>query len=157
MAFVGAALVVLSLSPFLSSSVIAQSPMDMMKMMTGGSGENETGNGMMMGRMLGGDDANMSMMPFKMGVLAMPMMCTTPAEMLGMVSGMFGDTLGTDANATEQMMMDMMEQQMMMPADGGFGGMENMTEADMQQALEMVICFPRMDQSMMKGMMDGSG
>lgn len=159
MALICAALIGLSLSPFISSSVIAQSPMDVMRMMTGGSSGNETGNGMMgmMGGMLGGESANMSMMPFKMGVLVMPMMCTTPAEMLEMVSGMFGDTLATDANSTQQMMMGMMGQQMMIPPDGGFAGMDNMTEVDMQQALEMVICFPMMDHSMMEGMMGGSG
>ena len=47
----------------------------------------------------------MSMMPFKMGVLAMPMMGITPAERLQSVSDMFsGDDAdaNTDGNATEQ-------------------------------------------------------
>lgn len=85
------------------------------------------------------------------------MMCTTPAEMLDMVSGLFSATTGTDGNATRQMMMDMIGQQMTMPTDGGIGGMGNMTEADMQHALEMVIYFPMMDEKMMGGMMGSSG
>ena len=51
-------------------AAVAQSPMDMMNMMMGGGG-NMTDIGMMD---LG--DGNMSM-PFNMGVLVMPTMCTT--------------------------------------------------------------------------------
>src|SRR5918912_644984 len=60
---------------------VAQSPMDMMNMMMGGGG-NMT-DGMMMG------NGNMSM-PFNMGVVVMPTMCTTPNQLLGSLTGMFG-------------------------------------------------------------------
>ncbi|CAN5396761.1 hypothetical protein BH18THE2_BH18THE2_38260 [soil metagenome] len=124
---------------------VAQSPMDMMDMMMGGG--NMTGGTMM------GD--NMSL-PFNMGVLAMPMMCTTPNQLLGSLSGMFGGMTGDggdDANATQQMMMEMMEQQMM--SAGGLG-MENMTENDLQKAMDLVICIPVMGEEMIQSMM-GNG
>ena len=134
---------------------VAQSPMDMMDMMMGGG--NMTDGTMMMG---GG---NMSM-PFNMGVMVMPTMCTTPNQLLGSMTGMMGmmgdEMNGNDGNATQQMMMGMMGQQMM--SGGGMenmtelGGMENMTESVMQQAMNLQICFPIMDEKMMQGMM-GNG
>lgn len=124
---------------------VAQSPMDMMDMMMGGG--NMT-NGTIMG--------NNTSMPFNMGVLAMPMMCTTPNQLLGSLSGMFGGMTGDggdDGNVTQQMMMEMMEQQMM--SAGGLG-MENMTESDLQKAMDLVICIPVMGEEMMQSMM-GNG
>jgi hypothetical protein len=143
---------------------VAQSPMDMMDMMMGGG--NMTDGTMMMG---GG---NMSM-PFNMGVMVMPTMCTTPNQLLGSMTGMMGmmgdEMNGNDGNATQQMMMGMIGQQMMsgggmenMTELGGMenmtelGGMENMTESVMQQAMNLQICFPMMDEKMMQGMM-GNG
>jgi hypothetical protein len=127
--------------------VVAQSPMDMMDMVMGG-GNMTDGSTMMTGD-------NMSL-PFNMGVLAMPMMCTTPNQLLGSLSGMFGGMTaeeGEDGNATQQMMMEMMEQQMM--SAGGLG-MENMTESDLQKAMDLVICIPVMGEEMMQSMM-GNG
>lgn len=127
--------------------VVAQSPMDMMDVMMGG-GNMTDGSTMMTGD-------NMSL-PFNMGVLAMPMMCTTPNQLLGSLSGMFGEMTaeeGEDGNATQQMMMEMMEQQMM--SAGGLG-MENMTESDLQKAMDLVICIPVMGEEMMQSMM-GNG
>ena len=124
---------------------VAQSPMHMMDMMMGGGNMTD---GTIMGN-------NMSM-PFNMGVLAMPMMCTTPNQLLGSLSGMFGGMTaeeGEDGNATQQMMMEMMEQQMM--SAGGLG-MENMTESDLQKAMDLVICIPVMGEEMMQSMM-GNG
>lgn len=160
-------------SSLLVSGANAQSTLDIMRMMNG-NGNNETDNGQLMGGIFDGMDnsdpneindnaqANMSMMPFKMGVLAMPMMCITPAEILQSVSGMFsGDDAdaNTDDNATEQMIMSMMKEQMMnmMPSDGGSSEMENVTDSELQHALEMVVCFPTMDEKMMGGMMGGAG
>lgn len=60
---------------------IAQSPMEMMEMMMGDG--NMTNGSMMM------DNNNMSM-PFNMGVLVLPTMCTTPNQLLGSLTGMFG-------------------------------------------------------------------
>jgi hypothetical protein len=120
----------------------AQSPMDMMDMMKGGG--NITDGTMM--------DDNISL-PFKMGVLAMPMMCTTPNQLLGSLSGIFGGMTGGDGNATQKMMMGMMEQQM--ESSGGLG-MQNMTESDMQKAMDLVICIPVMGEEMMQSMM-GNG
>jgi hypothetical protein len=133
--------------------------------MMNGNGNNETDSSQLMGGIFDGMDssdlnevnnnaqANMSMLPFKMGVLATPMMCITPAGILQSVSGMFsGDDAdaSTDGNATEQMIMSMMKEQMMnmMPSDGGSSEMENTTDSELQHALEMVVCFPTMDEKM---------
>jgi hypothetical protein len=138
---------------------VAQSPMNMMEMMMGGGGNNMTGGTMMMG------NGNMSM-PFNMGVVIMPTMCTTPSQMLGSLSGMFGDEMdGDNGNATQQqMMMEMMRQQMM--SGGGMGmqniGMQNMSgtelqqmsEIGMQQAMDLQICFPMIGEGMMQHMQD---
>ncbi|HZB74292.1 MAG TPA: hypothetical protein VE378_06065 [Nitrososphaeraceae archaeon] len=125
---------------------VAQSPMDMMNMMTGGGGNMSDGTMMMGG-------SNMTL-PFNMGVLVMPTMCTTPNQLLGSMSGMMGmmgdDMNGDDGNATQQMMMGMMGQQMM-----SGGGMENMTE--MQQAMNIQICSPMMGEDMMQHMQDMMG
>jgi hypothetical protein len=122
---------------------VAQSPMDMMNMMMG----------------LGG--GNMSM-PFNMGVVIMPTMCTTPGQLLGSMTGMMGDEMfGGDGNATQQMMMGLMGQQMM--SGGGMenmtelGGMENMTDSDMQKAMNIQICFPMMGEGMMQHMQNMMG
>lgn len=120
-----------------SEKAVAQSPMDMM---------------------MGGGD-NMSL-PFNMGVLIMPTMCTTPNQLLGSVSGMFGEGMTGDDNATKQMMMGLMQQQMMsmggMENMTGLGGMENMTEVALQQAMNLAICIPIMNEEMMESMM-GNG
>ena len=63
-----------------------------------------------------------------------------------MFGGMTGDG-GNDGNVTQQMMMEMMEQQMM--SAGGLG-MENMTESDLQKAMDLVICIPVMGEEMMQ-------
>jgi hypothetical protein len=126
---------------------VAQSSMDMMNMMMGGS--NMTDGTTMMG------GNNMSM-PFNMGVLVMPTMCTTPGQLLGSMTGMM-----EGGNATNQTMMGMMQQQMM--SEAGLG-MENMTEGETQQvtnmamnmAMNLTICLPVMDEKMMEGMV-GSG
>lgn len=135
-----------------SEKAVAQSPMDMMNMMTGGG--NMTDGTMMMG---GGN--NMSL-PFNMGVLIMPTMCTTPNQLLGSVSGMFGEGMtGDDDNATKQMMMGLMQEQMMsmgMENMTEVGGMENMTEVALQQAMNLAICIPMMNEEMMESMM-GNG
>ena len=132
-----------------SEKAVAQSPMDMM--MGGG---NMTEGTMMMG---GGN--NMSL-PFNMGVLIMPTMCTTPNQLLGSVSGMFGEGMtGDDHNATRQMMMGLMQQQMMsmgMENMTELGGMENMTEVALQQAMNLAICIPIMNEEFTKSMM-GNG
>ncbi len=129
-----------------SEKAVAQSPIDMMNTMMGGG--NMTDGTMMMG----GSGGNMSM-PFNMGVVIMPTMCTTPNQLLGSMTGMFGGGMtGDDDNATQQMMMGLMQQQMM----SGAGGMENMTEAELQHVMNMVICLPAMNEEMMQSMM-GNG
>jgi hypothetical protein len=123
---------------------IAQSPMEMM-----GDG-NMTNGSMMM------DNNNMSM-PFNMGVMVMPTMCATPNQLLGSLTGMFGSEgmNGADGNATQQMMMKMMGQQMNM--SGGVMGMQDMSESDMRQAMNFQICFPMMGEEMMQHMQDMMG
>jgi hypothetical protein len=145
-----------------SDKAVAQSPMDMM--MGGGNMTEGTmmmgGGNMTEGTMMMGGGNNMSL-PFNMGVLLMPTMCTTPNQLLGSVSGMFGEGMtGDDNNATKQMMMGLMQQQMM--SMGGMenmtelGGMENMTEVGLQQAMNLAICIPIMNEEMMESMM-GNG
>lgn len=151
-ALIATALVGSFFSPFVSVAN-GQSLSDLMSMMNG-NGDNETAGRMMMGD----DSGNMSMMPFNMGVMVTPMMCTSPNELLGAFSGMLGGGSNTtengngDNNATEQMAMNMMQQQMMMAGGGSDGGMENMSEAHLQQMMNMAICFPMMGGEMMKGM-----
>jgi hypothetical protein len=129
-----------------SEKADAQSPMDMMDMMMGG--DNITDGSMMMG-----DTGDNMSLPFNMGVLAMPMMCTTPNQLLGSLTGMMGGggMAGDSGNATQQMM-GLMQQQMM----SGAGGMGNMTEAELQHVMNMVICLPAMNEEMMQSMM-GNG
>jgi hypothetical protein len=136
----------------------------MSKMMMGGNGDNETGDGMM--QMMGG---NMSRLPFEMGVLAMPLMCTTPGDI---ISGQFEADADTEDNETQDMTMNEMIQQMMMSGNGSKAMNSSMTEADSQElqnamnmnnmsdseaelehAMRMNICFPMMDEGMMKEMM----
>lgn len=153
--------------PTLVSVANGQSPMNMMsKMMMGGNGDNETGDGMM--QMMGG---NMSRMPFKMGVLAMPLMCSTPGDI---ISGQF--EADAEGNEIQDMTMNEMIQQMMMAGNGSNGmnsnsteadpqelqnamNMNNMTdsEAELEQAMSMNICFPMMDERMMKEIMGVMG
>jgi len=80
-----------------------------------GNGNNETDSSRLIGGIDGMDSsdhnevndnaqANMSMLPLKMGVLAMPITRITPAEILQLVSGMFSRDdadASTDGNATE--------------------------------------------------------
>ena len=154
-ALIATALVGSFFSPIVSVAN-GQSLSDLMSMMNG-NGDNETDDGMMMGDMMMGDDnGNMSMTPFNMGVMVTPMMCTSPNELLGAFSGMLGGDSnatenGNGDNATEQMAMNM-QQQVMMAGGGLDGGMENMSEAHMQQMMNMAICFPMMGGEMMKGM-----
>ena len=150
-ALIATALVGSFFPPFVSVAN-GQSLSDLMSMMNG-NGDNETEDGMMMGD----DNGNKSMTPFNMGVMVTPMMCTSPNELLGAFSGMLGGGSnatenGNGDNATEQMAMNMVQQQMMMAGDGLDGGMENMSEAHLQQMMNMAICFPMMGGEMMKGM-----
>jgi hypothetical protein len=155
-ALIATALVGSFFSPYVSVAN-GQSLSDLMSMMNG-NGDNETEDGMTMGDMMMGDDnGSKSMMPFNMGVMVMPMMCTSPNELLGAFSGMLGGGSnatenGNGDNATEQMAMNMMQQQMMMAGGGLDGGMGNMSEAHLQQMMNMAICFPMMGGEMMKGM-----
>jgi hypothetical protein len=64
------------------------------------------------------------------------------------MTGMFGGGMtGDDDNATQMMSMENMTE---------LGGMENMTEAALQQAMNLVICIPMMNEEMMESMM-GNG
>jgi hypothetical protein len=66
------------------------------------------------------------------------------------VSGIFGEGMtGDDDNATKQMMMGLMQQQMMsmgMENITELGEMENMTEV----AMNLAICIPMMNEEMGK-------
>ena len=159
-------------SPFVSVAYGQKTENNLMDLITGFGGSNETGdeNMMMMSEgMMGSERAIMSSMPFNMGVFIMPMSCTSPNELLGSMSGMFGSADGDlvnsvdgGDNATQNMMMDMMRQQMQ--SGGGMNGMngmmgmgDNMTEAEMEHIMSMNICFPMMGEEMKDGMMGMMG
>ena len=99
----------------------------------------------MQSMMMGGDaDLNLTEMKanilkqFKKGTLEikMPIMCTTPAQILESLSGMFG-------NSTEQMMMKMMEQQ-------------NITQQELKEEMNSLVCMPMTDENMTQSMMQGA-
>jgi hypothetical protein len=142
------------------SVVAAQSPMEMMQ-------------GMMMA---GGDaDGNMTEMKanilkqFNRGTLEieMPIMCTTPAQVLESLSGMFGNATDIDGNATDIsgileslsgmfgnatdtgdnatkqiMMMEMMQ-------------VQNMTEQELKEEMNSLMCVPMTDENMTQSMIEG--
>lgn len=100
---------------------------------------------MMQSMMMGGDaDLNLTEMKanilkqFNRGTLEikMPIMCTTPAQILESLSGMFG-------NSTEQMMMKMMEQQ-------------NITQQELKEEMNSLVCMPMTDENMTQSMMQGA-
>lgn len=141
-------------------------PNNLMDLITGFGGSNETDdeNMMMMGQgMMGSESANMSSMPFNMGVFVMPMTCTSPNELLGSMSGMFDLADGAGGAGGDNATQSMMRQQMMLSGEGmdgmngmmGMGG--NMTEAEMEHIMSMQICFPMMGEKRMDGMMGMMG
>ena len=141
-------------------------PNNLMDLITGFGGSNETDdeNMMMMGQgMMGSESANMSSMPFNMGVFVMPTMCTSLNELLGSMSGMFDLADGAGGAGGDNATQSMMRQQMMLSGeeiDGmngmmGMGG--NMTEAEMEHIMSMQICFPMMGEKRMDGMMGMMG
>jgi len=117
-----------------------QSPMDLMSMMNG----NETDM-----------SQNMSMPQLNMGIVTMPVACTSLGELLGSITGMTGGA----GNESQGNIMDMMQK--MMP--GGMGNNmseadmqemhQNMTEGmDMQHIMNMQFCSLMTDDKMMKEM-----
>lgn len=95
--------------PYLSVAN-GQSPKNMMSMMNG---NNETDM-----------SQNMAMPQMNMGIVTMPVACTSLGELLGSITGMTGAGGG---NESQQNIMDMMQKMV----SGGMGS--NMTEADMQE------------------------
>jgi hypothetical protein len=100
--------------------------------------------------------------PFRIGVLTMPMTCTTPAELLSTIP-VFNQTTGERVQMTNEIMMQIMSQQLQqqqMPGNfsGGGTAIDNFTQQqDLQQAMQVVTCFPMMDQAMQGMMMGGGG
>jgi len=92
----------------------AQSLMDQMSMMNG----NETST-----------SQNMTMPQLNLGVVTMPVVCTSLGEVLGVLGSAVNMTLGGGGvgNETQEDIMDMMMQEIMP------GGVSNMTEADIQE------------------------
>ncbi|HZD36447.1 MAG TPA: hypothetical protein VE130_14685 [Nitrososphaeraceae archaeon] len=76
---------------------------------------------------------NTTFIPYKTGVLAMPIRCTTPAEIIESAVNMATGS-GTGGNNTVQAIKEL--------AMGQAGIGENMTEQELQQALNLVICTP---------------
>jgi len=93
-------------------------------------------------------DNNMST-PFTKGELTIPIMCTTPNKLIGSLTGMFEEDGGmTDpsGNSTKQMM-SMENMTELVP-------MENMSEGELQEDMNSLICSPTMgDEDRMQGMM----
>ncbi len=153
--------------PFMSVANGQPTQNNLMDLITEFGGSSETDDENM--TIMGNEGTNMSSMPFNMGVFVMPMTCTSPNELLGLMSGMFGSANDANGmrgdNATQSMMMNMMRQQMMMPGKGmngmgdGMMGMMggNMTEAEMDHIMNMQICFPMMGEKDMDGMMGMMG
>ena len=96
-----------------------------------------------------------------------PIMCTTPAQVLESLSGMFGNATDIDGNATDisgileslsgmsgnatntgdnatkqMMMMEMMQGQ-------------NMTEQELKEEMNSLVCMPMTDENMTESMMVG--
>ena len=88
-------------------------PIDMMRMTTG----------------------NTTFIPYKMGVLAMPIMCTTPAEIIESAASMMGGNSSAGSNTT---------QAIKELASGQVGIGQNTTGQELQQALNLVVCIPSM-------------
>lgn len=146
-ALIAGALIGSFFSPYVSVAN-GQSLMDPMSMMNG----NETD----MSR-------NMSMPQLNMGVVTMPVVCTSLDEILGSIGGMAG---GGGDNETQDQVMGMLQKMM---SGGGLDGMDNnMTEADMQEmqqamnvtervdlqkVMNMQFCSLMTDEKMMKEMM----
>src|SRR5829696_1426963 len=93
-------------------------------------------------------DNNMST-PFTKGELTIPIMCITPNKLIGSLTGMFEEDGGmTDpsGNSTKQMM-SMENMTELVP-------MENMSEGELQEDMNSLICSPTMgDEDRMQGMM----
>jgi hypothetical protein len=156
-------------SPFVSVATGQMTENNLMDLITefGGSNDTDGESTMMMGENMMGS-ANMSGMPFNMGVFVMPMTCTSPNELLGVMFGMFGSAGGDSSNgesgsdnSTQSMTMNMMGQQMMssggMDGMNGIMGMSNMTDAEMEHMMSMNICFPMMGEKMQDGMIGMMG
>ncbi len=65
----------------------------------------------------------------------MPMMCTTPAEIIESAASMMGGN-STNGNNTTQAIKEL--------ASGEVGIGQNMTGQELQQALNLVVCIPSM-------------
>jgi hypothetical protein len=149
------------------SVVAAQSPMEMMQ-------------GMMMG---GGDaDGNMTEMKanilkqFNRGTLEieMPIMCTTPAQVLESLSGMFGNATDIDGNATDIDGNATDISGILESLSGMFGNatdtgdnatkqmmmmemmqVQNMTEQELKEEMNSLMCVPMTDENMTQSMIEG--
>jgi hypothetical protein len=124
---------------------------------------------MMQGMMMEGDgNGNITEMKasilkqFNRGTLQieMPIMCTTPSQVLESLSGMFGNATDTNGtfesllgvfdnatdtgdNATKQMMMMEMMQ------------VQNMTEQELKEEMNSLMCVPMTDENMTQSMIEG--
>jgi len=143
-------------SPYLILAANAQSPMDLSSMMMNG---NETGM-----------SQNMSMPQLNLGIVTMPVVCTSLEEIFRSVAGMTG--LGSNATTTggggggneTQAIMDMMQGMMSGGALGGVNNsnmttaemqeIHNMTKGvDLQQLMNMQLCSLMTDEKMMDEML----
>jgi hypothetical protein len=132
-------------SPYLSVAN-GQSPMGMMN-------GNETDMGQ-----------NMSMPQSNLGVVTMPVACTSLGEILGSVTGMTGG--GGGDNESQKNIMDMMQKMMSGGDLGGIGknitgadvqdlqqGMQELKQLDLQGIMNMQLCSLMTNQTMMEEML----
>jgi hypothetical protein len=75
--------------------------------------------------------------------IEMPIMCTTPSQVLESLSGMFDNATDTGDNATKQMMMMEMMQ------------VQNMTEQELKEEMNPLMCVPMTDENMTQSMIEG--
>jgi hypothetical protein len=105
-------------------------------------------------------DNNMST-PFTKGELTIPIMCTTPNKLIGSLTGMFeenGEMIDPSGNSTQQMgqPMENMTGTVIMEnmSEGELQEALNMTEGELQEDMNSLICSPTMgDEDKMQGMM----
>ena len=91
---------------------------------------------------------NFSFIPFKMGVMAMPIMCTTPGDIIkGAVS--MASHNATASNNTVQAIKGLVTAQV--------GIDKNMTGNTLQKAMNLIVCMPTMMKQMSKTQQNMTG
>jgi hypothetical protein len=91
---------------------------------------------------------NYSFIPFKMGVMATPIMCTTPGDIIKAASSTATGN-ATTGNNTVQAIKDL--------ATAQVGIDKNMTGNKLQQAMDLIVCMPVMTKQMSNTQFNATG